>query len=118
VKILRGSKETAMQSLHLHLTGATRSWLSKLAKETIVSWDELTKQFTSNFRSMYKRAASLEEVKACTHKYNESLCSYIQRWSIIKNSAEDISDERAIDALVLGLCHSDFVKEMDCISPK
>jgi hypothetical protein len=51
VKILGGTKETAMQSLQLHLTGATRSWLSKLEKETIGSWEELTKQFMSNFKS-------------------------------------------------------------------
>jgi hypothetical protein len=37
VRILGGSKETAMQSLQLHLTGAARSWLSKLEKETIGS---------------------------------------------------------------------------------
>jgi hypothetical protein len=51
---LRGTKETAMQSLQLHLTGATRSWLSKLEKGTIGSWEDLMKQFTSNFRSTYK----------------------------------------------------------------
>jgi hypothetical protein len=43
VRILGGSKEIAMQSLQLHLTGAARSWLSKLARETIGTWDELTK---------------------------------------------------------------------------
>jgi hypothetical protein len=32
VKILGGTKETAMQSLQLHLTGVARSWLSKLEK--------------------------------------------------------------------------------------
>jgi hypothetical protein len=53
-----------MQSLQLHLTGAARSWLSKLEKEKIESWEELTKQFTSNFKSTYKRPSSLEEVKA------------------------------------------------------
>jgi hypothetical protein len=31
--------------------GAARSWLSKLGEETIGSWEELTKQFTSNFKS-------------------------------------------------------------------
>jgi hypothetical protein len=36
-RILGGSKETAMQSLQLHLTGATWSWLSKLERETIGS---------------------------------------------------------------------------------
>jgi hypothetical protein len=65
VRILGGSREIAMQSLQLNLTGTTRSWLSKLERETIGSWEELTKQFTSNFKSTYKRPASIEEVKAC-----------------------------------------------------
>jgi hypothetical protein len=65
VKILGGPKETAMQNLQLHLTGAARSWLSKLENETIGSWEELRKQFTSNFKLTYKRPASIEEVKAC-----------------------------------------------------
>jgi hypothetical protein len=37
VKLLGGTRETAMQSFQLHLTGAARSWLSKLGKETIGS---------------------------------------------------------------------------------
>jgi hypothetical protein len=56
-RILGGSKEIAMQSVQLHLTGTTRSWLSKLERETIGTWDELTKQFMSNFKSTYKRPA-------------------------------------------------------------
>jgi hypothetical protein len=73
VQILGGTKETAMQSLQLHLTGAARSWLSKLEKETIGSWEYLTKQFTSNFRSTYKRPTSIEEVKACVQQRDETL---------------------------------------------
>jgi hypothetical protein len=92
-----------MQSLQLHLTGAARSWLGKMERETIGSWDELTKHFTSNFKSTYKQPASIEEVKACIQQCNETLRSYIQRWSIIKNSAVDVSYERAIDAFTLGL---------------
>jgi hypothetical protein len=43
---------------------------------------------------MYKRPASIEEVKSCMQKKGKALCSYIQWWSIIKqNSAEDVSDE-------------------------
>jgi hypothetical protein len=87
VKLLGGTRETAMKSLQLHLTGAARSWLSKLGKETIESWEELTKQFTSNFKSIYKRPASIEEVKACVQQRGETLRAYIQRWSIIKNLA-------------------------------
>jgi hypothetical protein len=75
VKILGGSKATAMQSLQLHLTGAARSWLSKLPKESIGNWNELEKQFTRNFRSTYTWPSSIEELKACTQKSNESLRS-------------------------------------------
>jgi hypothetical protein len=90
VKLLGGTKETAMQSLQLHLTEAARSWLRKLEKETIKSWEELTKQFTSNFKSTYKQPASIEEVKACVQQCGEKLRTYIQRWSIIKNLAVEV----------------------------
>jgi hypothetical protein len=65
VQILGGMRATTMQSLQLHLTGATRSWLSTLPNDSIGSWGELESQFTRNFRSTYKRPASLEEVKSC-----------------------------------------------------
>jgi hypothetical protein len=39
--------------------------LSKLEKEIIGSWEELTRQFTSNFKSIYNRPTSINEVKAC-----------------------------------------------------
>jgi hypothetical protein len=92
--------------------------LSKLEKETIGSWEELTKQFTSNFKSTYKRPASIEEVKACVQQRGETLRAYIQRWSIIKNSAVEVSDERAIDAFIVGLRRGDLVEEMGRIKPK
>jgi hypothetical protein len=47
----------------------------------------------------------------------ETLRFYIQRWSVIKNSAEDISDEQAIDAFLAGLRHSDFVEEIGRTRP-
>jgi hypothetical protein len=46
------------------------------------------------------------------------LRSYIQRWSIIKNSAEDISDERAVDAFLAGLHRSDLVEELGRTKPR
>jgi hypothetical protein len=107
-----------MQSLQLHLTGVARSWLSKLEKESIGSWEDLTKQFTSNFRSTYKRPASIEEVKACVQQRDETLRAYIQRWSLIKNLAVEVSDERAIDAFIIGLRRRDLVEEMGRIKPK
>jgi hypothetical protein len=49
---------------------------------------------------------------------DETLRSYIQRWSVIKNSAEDVSDERAIDAFSSGLRRSDLVEEIGRTRPK
>jgi hypothetical protein len=65
VQILGGTRATAMQSLQLHLTGAARSWLNTLPNDSIGSWGELESQFARNFRSTYKRPASLEEIKSC-----------------------------------------------------
>jgi hypothetical protein len=112
VQILGGTRATAMQSLHLHLTDAARSWLNTLPNDSIGSWGELENQFARNFCSTYKRPASLEEVKSCMQQKGETLRSYIQRWSVIKNSAEDVSDERAIDAFSSGLRRSDLVEEI------
>jgi hypothetical protein len=35
-----------------------------------------------------------------------------------KNSAEDVSDERAVDAFASGLCRSDLVEELGRTKPK
>jgi hypothetical protein len=54
VKILGGTKETAMQSLQLHLTGAARSWLSKLEKKQL----EAGRSSQSNLRATLNRHIS------------------------------------------------------------
>jgi hypothetical protein len=89
-----------------------------LERETIGSREELTKQFTSNFKATYKWPASIEEVKARIQQRNETLRAYIQRWSIIKNSTVEVLDERSIDAFTLGLWRGDLVEEMGRIKPR
>jgi hypothetical protein len=110
VQILGGTRATAMQSLRLHLTSAAWSWLSALPNDSIEIWGELESQFTRNFRSTYKRPTSLEEVKSCKQRKDETLCSYKHRWSIIKNSAEHVSDKWAVDAFLAGLRYSDLIE--------
>jgi hypothetical protein len=51
-------------------------------------------------------------------KKDETLRSYIQHWSVIKNSAEDVSGERAIDAFSAGLRRSDLVEEIWRTKPR
>jgi hypothetical protein len=71
-----------------------------------------------NFRSTYKWPTLIEEVKASVQQRDKTLRAYIQRWSLIKNSAVEVSDERAIDAFIIGLSRRDLVKEMGRIKPK
>jgi hypothetical protein len=79
VQILGGTRATTMQSLQLHLTGPAWSWLNTLPNDSIGSWGELESQFARNFCSIYKRPTSLEEVKSCVQRKDETLRSYIQR---------------------------------------
>jgi hypothetical protein len=118
LQILGETRATAMQSLQLHLTGAAQSWLNTLPNDSIGSWGELENQFMRNFRSTYKHPASLEEVKSYVQQKGETLRSYIQCWSVIKNLAEDVSDERAIDAFSSGLHRADLVEEIGRARPR
>ena len=45
-------------------------------------------------------------------RHQETLRAYIQRWTILKNSAEDISDESAIDAFKRGLQRIEFKEQL------
>jgi hypothetical protein len=49
---------------------------------------------------------------------DETLCSYIQCWSIIKKSMEDVFDEWAVDAFLAGLRCSDLVEELGRTKPR
>jgi hypothetical protein len=60
----------------------------------------------------------LQEVNSCVQQKGETLRSYIQRWSVIKNSAKDVSDERAIDAFSSSLHHTDLVEEIERAKPR
>jgi hypothetical protein len=48
----------------------------------------------------------------------ETLRAYIHRWSLIKNSTEDVSDERVVDTFATGLHRSDLVEELGRTRPK
>jgi hypothetical protein len=44
--------------------------------------------------------------------------TYIQWWSIIKNSVEHMSDERAIDAFVAGIRRRDLIEDLGRSNPR
>ena len=66
---------------------------------------------------MLFRSASIEELRACVQKRGESIRSYISRWTTIRNTAEGVSEERAVDAFVDGLFREDLREELGRIGP-
>jgi hypothetical protein len=84
VKLIGGTRATAMQSIQVHLSGAARSWIKKLPSGSIDSWTDFEDIFVKNFRSTCKKPATLEELRSCRQKHDESMRKYIQRWNIIK----------------------------------
>ena len=113
-----GTRAPAMQSIQDHLSGAARSWMKKLPGGSIDSWETFEDLFVKNFRSTCKKPASIEQLRACKQKYDESMRAYIQRWSIIKNLAENVSDERAIGAFVAGIRRRDLIKDLGRSNPR
>src|SRR3954464_6505222 len=94
------------------LESSARHWLKNLPRGSISSSRQFRNAFIENFKSTYKRPTSLEELRACRQGTRESLRAYIQRWTILKNSVEDISDESTIDAFRRGLQRIDFKEQL------
>ncbi|KAK1646158.1 hypothetical protein QYE76_063963 [Lolium multiflorum] len=63
VKLIGGTRATAMQSIQIHLSGAARSWIKKLPPGSIDSWESFEDVFIKNFRSTCKKPATLEELR-------------------------------------------------------
>src|SRR3954464_15482957 len=101
-----------MQYVQLMLESSARHWPKNLPRGSISSWKQFCGAFIENFKSTYKRPVSLEELRACKQGTRETLRAYIQRWTILKNSAEDISDESAIDAFRRGLQRIEFKEQL------
>ena len=117
IRLLTGTRTTAMQCLSLYLADSARAWMRGLPAESIRTWSELYMKFTKTFAATYKRPANIEELRACTQKKGESICSYISRWTNIHNAAEGVSEERAINAFVAGVSREDLKEELRRLGP-
>jgi hypothetical protein len=118
VTIGGGSRDNALQLLSWHLKDNARAWLNNLALDSICSWEEFRQAFIANFRGTSRRPTSFEELRLCVQRTGENLRSYISRWISLRNTAENILPERAIDAFRDGLIRRDFKEELGRCKPK
>jgi hypothetical protein len=118
VKISGRSRDNALQLLSLQLKDNARAWLNNLTPDSIRSWEEFWQVFIANFRGTSRRPTSFEELRLCVQRTGENLRSYISRWISLRNTTENISPERAIDAFRDGLFRRDFKEELGRCKPK
>ena len=59
--------------------------------------------FTKKFEGTCKRPAGLTKLQHCVLKQNETLRDYIQRWTTLYHTVENVSDHQAICALKEGV---------------
>jgi hypothetical protein len=79
VKLMGGTKATTIQSIQVHLSGAARLWMKNLPEGSTDSWETFEELFMKNFRSTYKKPTSIEQLRMCKQKPDETIRAYIQR---------------------------------------
>ena len=97
-----------MQYIRVMLKGTARDWLKALPPSSYDSWDHFCRDFIKNSEPLCDRPETFEELRACTQRSDETLRSYIRRWTAIRNSVGVISEDRAMDAFIMGLARRDF----------
>ena len=103
VQIGGGNDDVAMKHLPLMLGGPARAWLNQLAPGSIYSWEELARVFIRTFEGTRKRPAGLAELQHCAQKSNETLRDYIQRWTTLHHTVENVSEHQAVCAFKEGV---------------
>jgi hypothetical protein len=73
-----GDEAVMVNYFPVALIGMTRSWLMNLPEGTLTSWQELCRQFTTNFESAYSRPGNEIGLHAVQQRLGESLRSFIQ----------------------------------------
>jgi hypothetical protein len=94
-----GGNEAVMANYFpVALTGTYRSWLMNLLEGTLYSWSELCHQFTANFESAYARPGNKTDLHAIQQCPGESLRSFVQRFSQVRNTIPHISNASVVVA--------------------
>jgi hypothetical protein len=78
------------------LTRMAQSWLMNLPEGTLTSWQELCYQFTTNFESAYVRPGSETDLHVVQQRPGESLRSFIQWFSQVRNIIPRISNASVV----------------------
>ena len=99
----------AMKHLPLMLEGSARAWLTQLAPGSIYSWEELARVFVRSFEGTCKQPVWLTELQHCVQKLSETLRDFIQRWTTLHHTVENVSEHQAVCAFKEGVKYRELV---------
>jgi hypothetical protein len=85
------------------LTYTAWSWLMNLPLGSLFSWEELCRQFTANFESAYSQFVNEADLYVVQQRSGESLQSFIQRFSQVRNTIPHISNASVVVAFQRGV---------------
>ena len=107
-----------MQYIQLMLTDSARGWLTSQPKDSFRTWEEFQDNFIKSFSGTFARPTTYIELQACKQGKDESLRSYIQRWTLLRNTMEPVSEDRVMDAFMHGVARRDLREEFGRLQPK
>jgi hypothetical protein len=94
-----GNEAVMVNYFPMDLIGMTQSWLMNLPEGTLTSWQELCRQFMTNFESSCSRPFNKTDLHVVQQRQGELLCSFIQRFSQICNTIPRIFNASVVVAL-------------------
>jgi hypothetical protein len=69
----RGNEAAVAKHFPVALIGTTRLWLRNIPQGSLTSWEELCRQFTTNFESAYARPDNEVDLHVMQQRSGESL---------------------------------------------
>jgi hypothetical protein len=89
-----------------------RSWLMNLPEGSLTSWQELCHQFSTNFESAYSRSGNETDLHAIQQRPRETLRSFIQRFSQVRNTIPRITNVFVVIVFRQGVRDEKMLKKL------
>jgi hypothetical protein len=113
-----GNNDTKCLYFPFCLDQAPLTWLKSLEKHSIDKWDQLKKQFTSNFAGAMGQSGTRMDLAMVKQEQGETLRKYMRRFFDKRATVVDVTDKEVIDLLQDGLYHRCTFEDFGRCRPK
>jgi hypothetical protein len=113
-----GNNDTKCLYFPICLDQAPLTWLESLDKNSIVKWDQLKEQFTSNFAGAMGRSGTRMDLAMVKLEQGETLRKYMRRFVDKRATVVDVTDKEVIDLFQDVLYHCRTFEDFSRRRPK